>query len=236
MKKMLGLVLGTLIAVGFVAPTVSLASEQSVPQSRVEVSTADNSQGTFENFKSFVDSKISFDGKKFVLNDPEEIKEVLINNESQISLEIGSEFSGAEYFNYITQNIEDMNAKLAGGSFHVTADNGIGKNTLAVRKPAPEKPYQLTSHWWGIKFQSFGPKGTIDLKTMFLNSTLVQGAVVAILAFTPAAVLSVFPIISGAYDGMIANSIQGEIDKGTDKKGISVDINNWVPTYSVYPN
>lgn len=233
---MLGLVLGTLIAVGFIAPTVSLASEQSVPQSRVEVSTADNSQGTFENFKSFVDSKISFDGKKFVLNDPEEIKEVLINNESQISLEIGSEFSGAEYFNYITQNIEDMNAKLAGGSFHVTADNGIEKNKISVRKPAPEKPYQLTSHWWGLKFQSFGHNGTIDIKTLFSQSVALQAVAAGVLACTPAQVLGIIPALGGGYDQMIVNSIDGLIDKGQDTKGIQVDTNNWVPHFSVYAN
>lgn len=236
MKKMLGLVMCTIITLGFAAPTVSFANEQLEPQSEVSVSATENPQDTFEDFKSFVDSKISFDGNKYVLDNPMEIKEVLIQNENQISLEINSEFSGVAYFNNITKNIEDMNAKLAGGNYHKTGDNGIEKNIPLTRQAKPEKPYQATSHWWGVKFQSFGPKGTIDLRTMFLNSTLVQGALVAVLAFTPAAVLSVFPILSGAYDGMVANSIQGEIDKGTDKKGISVDVNNWVPTYSVYPN
>lgn len=127
MKKMLGLVLCTIITVGFVSPTVSLASEQLEPQTEASVSTTESSQGTFENFKNFVDSKISFDGSKYVLNNPSEIREILIKNETQISLKIHSDFSAEAYFDSITKNIEDMNAKLANGGYHVVADNGIEK-------------------------------------------------------------------------------------------------------------
>lgn len=237
MKKMLGLVLCTIITVGFSAPTVSLANEQSEQQSEVSLSVTENSQGTFEDFKSFVDSKISFDGNKYVLNDPMKIKEVLIQNENQISLEINSKFSGAAYFDSIIKNIGDMNAKLAGGNYHTTVDNGIEKNIPLTRQAKPEKPYQLTSHWWGVKFQSFGPNGTVNLYTLFLNTALVEGAVGTAIGLTPGAqLISVFPLFQAAYDGMVANSINGEITKGTHKKGIQVDINNWVPHYAVYPN
>ncbi|WP_430602854.1 hypothetical protein IGJ02_000160 [Enterococcus sp. DIV0724b] len=183
-----------------------------------------------------MDSKISFNGNKYVLDDPIEIKEVLIQNENQISLEINSEFSGLAYFDFIIKNIEDMNAKLVSGSYHVAADNGIEKNTLAVRKPAPEKPYQLTSHWWGLKFQSFGHNGTIDIKTLFTKSVTLQGIAAGVLGCTPAQVLGIIPALGGGFDLLIVNSIDGLIDKEQDKKGIQVDTNNWVPHFSVYAN
>jgi hypothetical protein len=236
MKKVIGLVLCSVIVAGFVTPTVSLATEQSVSRSEVEMSATQNSQSTFENFKKFVDSKITFDGNKYVLNDPMEIKKNLIQNENKINLEIDSAFSGEMYFNYITKNIEDMNAKLASGVYHTTIDNGIAKNVPLTRQVKPEKPYQLTSHWWGLKFQSFGHNGTIDIKTLFSNSVALQTAAAAVLACTPASVFGIIPALGGGYDSLVLNSITALIEKEQDKKGIQVDTNNWVPHFSVYAN
>jgi len=234
MKKVLSLILCTLITAVFVVPSVVFADEQS---QTTEVSEVSSSTDTFEKIKSFVDNKVSFDGSRYILNDPTEIESFLIQNERQISSETNTEFSGTKYFEYILKNIEEMNTKLAAGNYHTTVDNGIEKNIPFTRQAKPEKKYQLTSHWWGVKFQSFGPNGTVDLYTLFLNTALVEGAVGAAIGLTPGAqLISVFPLFQAAYDGMVANSINGEITKGTHKKGIQVDINNWVPHYAVYPN
>lgn len=74
------------------------------------------------------------------------------------------------------------------------------------------------------------------MKTHFQNSVYVQAGLATLLGLTPAAVLAVFPICSGTFDQLVASSIDGEIQKGTHKKGIQVDINKYVPHYSVYPN
>lgn len=236
MKKMLSLVLGAIITAGFVGPTLSLANEQLEPQTEASVSTTESSQDTFEHFKNFVDSKISFDGSKYVLNNPSEIRELLIKNETQISLEINSDFSAEAYFDSITKNIEDMNAKLANGGYHVVSDNGIEKNKISARQAAPEKPYQMTSHWWGLKIQSFGPKGTEDIKSLVKKSEQLSGLVSIVTGIKATEILAVFPAFSFLEDKWIITEIETLIAKKEHTKGIQVDVNSWVPHYAVYKN
>ncbi|OJG74072.1 hypothetical protein RV12_GL000420 [Enterococcus quebecensis] len=230
---MLSLVLCTIITVGFVAPSVVFADEQS---QTTEVSEVSSSTNTFEKIKSFVDSEISFDGSRYILNDPAEIESFLIQNECQVSSETNTEFSGAKYFEYILKNIEKMNAKLAEGNYHTTVDNGIEKNIPLTRQAKPEMPYRLTSHWWGLKFQSFGHNGTIDLKRLFSDSIGLQIAAAGVLACSPAAVFGIIPALGVGYDTLVLNAITALIEKEQDKKGIQVDTNNWVPHFSVYAN
>lgn len=65
-------------------------------------------------------------------------------------------------------------------------------------------------------------------------TAFLQGATATALAFTPAAVLAIFPFFTGVYDGMISNSKQGQLDKNAAGNGKHVDINSHVPHYSVY--
>lgn len=237
MKKVLQGMLCLIIATGFLVPQLMFAEEQVEPQEQdVNVSVMENSENTFEKIKQFIDSKIVLVDNKYILSNPAEVQSFLIMNEKNVSLETGTEFSGVQYFEYINRNIEDMNIKLASHSYFATADNGVEKVKLMPRNAAKEKPFEISTHWWGGKFKSFGPNGTIDLKKHFLNTALVEGAIATALGLSPTAVLSTFPILMAAYDGMVANSIDGEIQKGTHMKGIQVDINNWVPHYAVYPN
>ncbi|PLS35259.1 hypothetical protein CYV26_07720 [Carnobacterium maltaromaticum] len=222
----------------FIAGTNVYASEtvNSVGSQGTTVNDTTLSLSTFEKVKFFVDSKISLENNQYVLNNPEEIKSIFIKYEDQISLETNSTFSGSQYFDYINKNVADMNDKLATGAYYTVPDNGIEKFEISLRNGKPEDPYRITSHWRGIKFQSFGHNGTIDIKTLFSNSVALQAAAAGVLACTPAAVFGIIPALGGGYDSLIVNSISALIDKEQDKKGIQVDTNNFVPTFSVYAN
>ena len=217
----------------FQIPVTSFANQQESTTYQDNVQAA----GTLEELKQIIDSKISLVGNQFILNDSEFVETIIVASEDNISREANVQFDGEDYFESIKNNLFEMNNNLNSGMYHITEDKGIEKNQFMSRQARPEKPYTLSTHWWGLKFQSFGPNGTVDLYTFFLNSALVELTISGALGLTPSVqVLGVIPLLQSAYDGMVANTINGEITKGTHKKGIQVDINNWVPHYSVYPN
>lgn len=127
-----------------------------------------------------------------------------------------------------------MNSLVKSGDFILRSDGSIVE--IPQFTMARAATYNINgSYWWGVKYTSYNRSGTIDLRTLFLNSALLKGATATALAVTPAAVLAIFPVFTGVYDGMIANSIQGQLDKNAAGNGIHVDVNRHVPHYSVYP-
>lgn len=212
-----------------------IAEASNTPEIEVaEDNTYDSSVDTYNQLKSLVDNNINIVNDQIKLSRKGSILNFISNNVMELQLG-NEEYRGSqEIYNDITSSIEHMNSLVKSGDFILRSDGSIVE--VPKFSMARAATYNINgSYWWGVKYTSYNKSGTIDLRTLFLNTALLQGATAAALAVTPAAVVGIVPLLTGAYDGMIANSIQGQLDKNAAGNGIHIDVNSHVPYYSVYP-
>ncbi|OJF90459.1 hypothetical protein [Alkalibacterium sp. 20] len=215
------------------SPVIAEAASTSKVEVK-EVSTNNAGINTYNKLKSLVDNNVNIINNQIELSNEDSIRNFISNNIIELQL-LGAEYrSSQEIYTDITSSIKHMNNLVKSDNYSLRSDGSIVEvPNLSV---TAARSYNINaSYWWGVKYTSFNRNGTIDLKTLFLNTALLQAATAGALGLTPAAALGIIPLLAGSYDGMIANSIQGELDKNTANNGINVDVNSYVPYYSVYP-
>lgn len=162
---------------------------------------------------------------------------IVENNQFRLSL--------PENTQYTTEFIEFINDKLQKTNDSITKNGlAIDTTTKAIYNPnlvsfRVTKSITVTNHWWGVKYRSSNYNGTIDLRTLFQDNVAAAAAAAAVLGVLTAEVYGVggiLPALDGYYNQLIVNQIQAIIDKGEATKGVTVDVNSWVPHYAVYKN
>lgn len=233
-----------------VNPIVAEASSALEPDTAY-INNEDTYPETYEQLISLVDENIEIVNNKIVVNNKDEIRNYISNNVLNLQSKEGEYKTAQNIYTDILISIDDINTAAQSDSFTLQDDGSIINTTTVVNLNSGEYvttsalggggggartgQNEVSSHWWGYRITTYGVNGTRDLKTLFQNNALVQGALITALGLSPAALFAAIPVVTGAYSAMVANSLQNAIDKGDARRGIKLDMTRALPTYRISP-
>lgn len=163
-----------------------------------------------------LDPYVSVENNQFVLNIPTDL---------QISQKL---------IDTVNQGLAETNKEIVEQNLIIDENTKLIKNPYLMATRA-NNGWNITNHWWGIKYTSYTQAGAIGLKGAFNNISIATTAAAGVLACTPAAVAGIIPALGGAYYQLIVSNMDTLINQGRAKNGLVVDCNRYVTHFSVYP-